>query len=106
MNHAIRNLALASIAGVLISLTSIAYVTHRVDPRILLAGWTYYGFPFPIYGKYFADLQGTSDHFFIFNALGDFLIWFGISFALISILDDTLTRTHITLDATGGEITR
>jgi hypothetical protein len=80
-------------------------VTHRVDPRILLAGWTYYGFPFPIFGNYFADLEGTNHYFFIFDALGDFLIWFGISLVVILVLNATVTRTRATRDATGGEIT-
>ena len=96
MNHVLRNLTLASFAGVLISLLSMEYVSHSFNPRIIAGGWTYYGFPFPLFGNNVEDLIGTRHYFFIFNTLADFLIWFAISFVLITTFSAILTRTRTT----------
>jgi len=83
VSHVIRNIALASIAGVSISVISTAFLASQ-----LIRGggpdWFYYGFPFPIYQVENVDIVGTFDYFSLSNLLGDILVWFGISFVVIS----------------------
>jgi len=83
MGHAIRNIVLASIAGVSISVISTAFLASQ-----LIRGggpdWFYYGFPLPIYRVENVDIVGTFHYFSLSNLFGDILVWFGISFIVIS----------------------
>ena len=85
MKHALRNLVVASVAGALITLVSSAFGT---GPQFLPFGtaYFYYGFPFPVYEVKAVDMVGSFDYYLILNAVGDVLVWWGISFAVIASL--------------------
>ena len=93
MNRVMKHAVLASIVGALITLISSAF---RTSFEIVIGGhfFSFYGFPFPFYEVAVQDLLGTFRYFFILNAFGDFIIWFGISFTFMIALNRVLTRQN------------
>jgi hypothetical protein len=93
MSHVRRNVVLASIAAVLISLISTAFLTSQ-----LLRGggpdWSYYGYPFPIYRVENVDIVGTIHYFSPSSLVGDILVRFGASFVVISAFNAAQFMKH------------
>jgi hypothetical protein len=94
MSHVRRNVVLASIAAVSISLISTAFLTSQ-----LLRGggpdWSYYGYPFPIYRVENVDIVGTFHYFSPSSLVGDILVWFGASFVVISAFNAAQFMKHV-----------
>ena len=84
---------MASIFGALITI-----VSSRLETRSFtgIAGNSahFYGFPFPFQETYYEDLLGTFHRFSLPNAVGDFLVFFGVA-AAICILWTVLPRTRV-----------
>ena len=89
-------LVLASVSGILITLITSAF---RSGFYVIIGGhfWSYYGWPFPFYEVSVQDLLGTFHYYFILNAIGDFLIYFGVSFALLTVVKTKPVRSRIFL---------
>jgi hypothetical protein len=93
----LNNLAKCAIAALLIAL-SITLISSfvRISRDVMGPGnsASYYGFPLSFYEVVVADLVGTFHHYYILNAIGDFAVWFGISFALLTVFAFLSTRTR------------
>jgi hypothetical protein len=93
----VKDLLVASIFGALITIVSSRFETRSFTG---IAGNSahFYGFPFPFQETYYEDLLGTFHRFSLLNAVGDFLLFFGVA-AAICILCTLLARTLVTRSA-------
>src|SRR2546425_13312080 len=96
MRRFVLPLVLASVSGILITLITSAF---RSGFYVIFGGhfWSYYGWPFPFYEVSVQDLLGTFHFYFILNAIGDFLIYFVVSFPLLSVVNTIPVRIRILL---------
>src|SRR5438128_11055193 len=85
MRRFVLPLVLASVSGILITLITSAF---RSGFYVIFGGhfWSYYGWPFPFYEVSVQDLLGTFHYYFILNAIEDLVIYFGDSFALLTVV--------------------
>ena len=93
----LNNSAKCAIAALLIAL-SITLISSSVRTRrdVMDPGnsASYYGFPLSFYQVVVADLVGTFHHYYVLNAIGDFAVWFGVSFVLLMVFAVVSTRTQ------------
>jgi hypothetical protein len=88
---------MASIFGAVITIVSSRFQTRSFTG---IAGNSahFYGFPFPFQETYYEDLLGTFHRFLLVNAIGDFLIFFGISTVALTILGMMAARIRTARD--------
>ena len=89
MNLMAKNLVFASTAGIVVTVATYSYKTGPHLPpctsACMIAYW-FYGFPLPFYKETVIETISAMYQLSTLNALADFLIFFGASFAVLTAL--------------------